>query len=101
MREITYIIQASCFRNGHWTPWICTSPQYQTLAGAREQYDETKYSWYIPECVRLVRVTTRWEQIPGVRCAYNDGTRRHVYASKRLRCKSPICRATKREVVPK
>lgn len=100
MTATTYIVQASDFRDG-WSEWTCCSPQYQTLPEAREQYDETKYAYYLPECVRLVRVTTRWEQVPGVRCAYNAGTRLHVYAAKRLRCRSPIYRAPKRKGVPK
>lgn len=100
MTVTTYIIQSSEFSYGYWSEWTCMSPQYQTLAEARRHYDEWTTSRYIPECIRLVRVTTRWEPIPGVRMAYNTSTLVHVYAAKRLRCRAPVCRATKRNGVP-
>lgn len=100
-RKTTYIVQSSEFRYGYWDEWSCCSPQYDTLVEAREHYADMKCSDYIHECVRLVRVTTHWEWIPGVRICFNAGSRRHVYATKRLRCRSPICRATKRTGVPK
>lgn len=101
MKVTTYIVQSSEYRDGYWSEWTCCSPQYPTLAEARQHYGAIHGSMYTQECVRLVRVTTRWEQVPGVRCEYNAGTRLHVYASKRLRCRSPICRAPKRKGVPK
>lgn len=86
MNKTTYIIQSSELRYDAWTPWACVSPQYEMLARARQQYESLRTCSYFPERVRLVRVTTKWEQIPGVRCCYNAGQRRLVIASKQLRC---------------
>jgi hypothetical protein len=86
MNETTYIIQSSELRYDAWTPWSCVSPQYSTLRDARRQYAKMRSCRYFPGRVRLVRVTTTWQQIPGVRCSYNAGSRLLVIASKRLRC---------------
>jgi hypothetical protein len=99
MTETTYIIQSSEYRYGHWTPWTCCSPQHPTLDEARDDYENYRSCRYLHECVRLARVVTTWRKIPGVRMSFNAGSRRHVYASKRLRCYSPPTR--KDLVVPR
>lgn len=86
MIDTTYILQSSEHRYGRWTPWSCCSPQYGTMDEARKQYDSMKSCYYLHTCVRLVKVSTRWEQVPGVRCCYNAGFRIRVYGVKRLRC---------------
>jgi len=86
MNETTYIIQSSELRYDAWTPWSCVSPQYPTLAAARRHFTDVRSCRYFPVRMRLARVTTTWEQIPGVRCCYNAGRRLRVIASKRLRC---------------
>jgi hypothetical protein len=98
MTETTYILQSSQFRYGHWTPWTCCSPQHPTLDEARRCYESYRSCRYIHECVRLVRVVVTWKKIPGVRLSFNDGSRLHVYASKRLRCYSP---PTRKDLVPR
>ena len=95
--EVTYILQSSEYAYGRWSSWSCCSPQYSTLDEAREHYDACRECRYIHERVRLARVTTRWAKIPGVRCCYNAGSRRRVYAAKRLRC---CCPPTREDLVP-
>lgn len=101
MNETTYILQSSEHRYEQWTEWSCCSPQYMTLAEARNQYDATRSCYYTHECVRLVKVSTKWKKVPGVRCCYNAGSRLRVYRVKRLRCYRAIAAAPRHPAILK